>query len=157
MSELATKDQEREALAKIRKIVAGLGPESYIGTAFEGCFQDAEDNIENDFAFSMASRFESEHEKAVHNEGVATEACKALNAEKQVSAELREQIDAIDETLQQTRASAETLNHLLTEQKEATGETQRRADAAEQLVTELKAKLYDYMTGAVSPKEGQQK
>ena len=49
------------------------------------------------------------------------------------------------------------MNHLLTEQRDATGETQRRADAAEQLVTELKAKLYDYMTGAVSLKEGQQK
>jgi len=157
MIKLATKDQEREALAEIKKIVEGLGPESYIGTAFDGCFQDAVENIDNDSWFSMKQRFESEHEKAVHNEGVATEACKALNTEKQVSAQLREQIDAIDETLQQTRASAETLNHLLTEQRDATGETQRRADAAEQLVTELKAKLYDYMTGAVSLKEGQQK
>lgn len=157
MSAIATKDQEREALAKIKKIVEGLGPQSYIGTAFEGCFEDAEENIDNDFGFSMKQRFQSEHEKADHNEGIATEACKALNTEKQVSAELREQIDAIDETLQQTRASAETLNHLLTEQRAATGEAQRRADAAEQLVTDLKAKLYDYMTGTVSPKEGQQK
>jgi|GEM_PF-1365138 len=157
MIKLATKDQEREALAKIKEIVDGLGPQSYIGTAFEGCFEDAVENIDNDFWLSMKQRFQSEHEKAVHNEGVATEACKALNAEKQVSAELRDQIDAIDETLQQTRSAAETLNHLLTEQRAATDEAQRRAASAEQLVTELKAKLYDYMTGAMSPKEGQQK
>lgn len=143
---IATKDQEREALAKIKKIVEGLGPQSYLATAFEGCFQDAEDNIENDFAFSMASRYQSEHEKAVHNEGVATEACKATNAEKQKNAELQKQIDAIEESLEQTRASAETLNRLLTEQREATTQAEQRATAAELLVTQLKAKLYDYMT-----------
>ena len=59
MSNIATKDQERAALAKIKKIVEGLGPDSYIGTAFEGCFQDAEENIENDFGFSMKQRLES--------------------------------------------------------------------------------------------------
>ena len=146
MSTIATKDQERDALAKIKKIVEGLGPQSYLATAFEGCFQDAEDNIENDFAFSMASRYESEHEKTVHNEGIATEACKALNTEKQVSAQLREQLDDFDERLKQTINSAETLNHLLTEQREATAQAEQRADDAELLVTALKAKLYDYMT-----------
>ena len=58
MNEIATKDQERAALAKIRKMVEGLGPQSYLATAFEGCFQDAEENIENDFACSMAQRAE---------------------------------------------------------------------------------------------------
>ena len=55
----ATKDQERKALAKIKEIVEGLGPDSYIATAFDGCFQDAETNIENDFGFSMKQRLES--------------------------------------------------------------------------------------------------
>lgn len=49
----ATKDQEREALEKIKAIVEALGPDSYIGTALEGCFEIAERNIENDFACSM--------------------------------------------------------------------------------------------------------
>jgi hypothetical protein len=53
---MATKSQEREALEKIRKIVAGLGEDSYIGTAFEGCFEIAESNIDNDFACSMKER-----------------------------------------------------------------------------------------------------
>lgn len=53
---MTTKEQERKALEKIKKIVAELGPDSYVGTAFEGCFEDAETNIENDFAFSMAQR-----------------------------------------------------------------------------------------------------
>ena len=53
----ATKDQERDALAKIKAIIESLGPNSYVGTAFEGCLQDAEDNIENDFALSMKDRY----------------------------------------------------------------------------------------------------
>lgn len=56
---LATKEQERKALERIKKIVEELGEGSYIGTAFEGCFEVAEENIENDFACSMKRRAES--------------------------------------------------------------------------------------------------
>jgi hypothetical protein len=53
---MTTKQQEREALAKIREIVDGLGEDSYIGTALEGCLEIAEENIDNDFACSMKQR-----------------------------------------------------------------------------------------------------
>ena len=56
---LATKEQERKAMEQIRKIVDELGEGSYVGTAFEGCFEIAEDNIGNDFACSMKQRAES--------------------------------------------------------------------------------------------------
>lgn len=59
----ATKEQERETLEKIKAMVAELGPQSYLATAFEGTFEDAETNIENDFAFSMKARYESSEEK----------------------------------------------------------------------------------------------
>lgn len=49
----ATKEQERAALEKIRKIVADLGEGSYLSRAFDGCFDIAEQNIENDFSISM--------------------------------------------------------------------------------------------------------
>jgi predicted nuclease with TOPRIM domain len=55
---LATKDQERAALEAIKKMVAELGPQSYLATAFAGCFADAENNIENDFGDSMKGRLE---------------------------------------------------------------------------------------------------
>ena len=54
----ATKDQERKALEKIRKIVGELGDDSYIGMAFEGCIEDAEENIENDWGCSWKQRAE---------------------------------------------------------------------------------------------------
>lgn len=56
---LTSKDQEREALEKIKAIVEGLGQDSYIGTALEGCLEIAEENIENDFACSMKQRVEA--------------------------------------------------------------------------------------------------
>ncbi|MCU6701276.1 hypothetical protein [Muriventricola aceti] len=55
----ASKDQELEALERIKAIVESLGPDSYVGTAFEGCFEIAEDNIGNDFACSMKQRVEA--------------------------------------------------------------------------------------------------
>ena len=59
---MTTKDQELKALAQIKKIVAGLGENSYVATAFEGCFEIAEDNIGNDWGCSMKQRAESAEE-----------------------------------------------------------------------------------------------
>ena len=59
----ATKEQERETLEKIKAMVDELGPMSYLATAFAGTFEDAETNIENDFAFSMKARVESAEEE----------------------------------------------------------------------------------------------
>lgn len=46
---VSTKEQERKALEQIKEIIKALGPDSYVGAAFEGCFDIAESNIENDF------------------------------------------------------------------------------------------------------------
>lgn len=54
----ATKEQERETLAAIREMVAGLGPDSCLAAAFDGCFQDAADNICNDKTCSYRTRYE---------------------------------------------------------------------------------------------------
>lgn len=53
----ATKRNERDTLEIIRQMVADSGPQSYLATAFEGCFEDAESNIENDFGDSMKARW----------------------------------------------------------------------------------------------------
>lgn len=73
----ATKEQEREALEKIKAMVTELGPQSYLATAFEGCFTDAESNIENDFGDSMQRRWESANEKL----SAAQEEVNRLNAQ----------------------------------------------------------------------------
>ena len=53
-----TNAQEREALAKIREILEGFDPEdTYIGKAFEGCIEQAEENICNDWMLSWKGRY----------------------------------------------------------------------------------------------------
>lgn len=37
---MTTKDQERQAITEIRRIVEGLGENSYVGTAMEGVKED---------------------------------------------------------------------------------------------------------------------
>lgn len=59
----ATKQQERDTLEAIKKMVSELGPKSYLATAFDGCFQDAEDNIDDDAAYSMKGRWESSEQR----------------------------------------------------------------------------------------------
>lgn len=56
---MATKAEERKALEQIRKIVEGLGEGSYISIAMEGMFEDAEENINNDFGVSMKDRWQT--------------------------------------------------------------------------------------------------
>lgn len=61
-----SKDTEREYLGRIKNILDALGPNSYCAMTFEGCVEDAEENIDNDFAVSMKGRWESE--KKAHEE-----------------------------------------------------------------------------------------
>lgn len=52
----ATKEQERETLERIRAMIAELGPQSYLKTAFEGVYEVAEMNIDEDAAYSFPGR-----------------------------------------------------------------------------------------------------
>ncbi|MDE6933357.1 MAG: hypothetical protein K2P37_11790, partial [Oscillospiraceae bacterium] len=52
----ATKEQERETLEKIKAMIAELGPQSYLKTAFDGVYEVAEMNIEEDAAYSFPGR-----------------------------------------------------------------------------------------------------
>lgn len=97
----ATKDQEREALAAIKKMVADLGPDSYLRTAFAGCFADAEQNIEDDAAYSMKGRLE-------YAEGQLAEAQQEIKRLKDKLAESEKDYEA-----------AHAANHAIAEQKDA--------------------------------------
>lgn len=102
----ATKQQERDALAKIREMVEELGPDSYLRTAFAGCFEIAEQNIEFDFADSMKGRVEAAEktiaelkdklESSEKDWEAAHEAAHQIAEQKDAEiAELREQVEAL--------------------------------------------------------------
>lgn len=149
----ATKQQERDALAKIRQIVETLGPDSYLATTFEGCFDLASENIENDWGCSMADRARRAEKRAADLEDKLAESEKDYEAAHAAAHEIAEQKDAeiaqlkarIQELLEDSKRGCQSIGDLATR----AGDAQRRAEAAEAEVIRLKAKLYDYMTKEV--------
>lgn len=142
----ATKDQERAALEAIRKMVAELGPDSYIATTFEGCFEIAEQNIDNDFADSMAGRVQVEHDRAT----AAEEARDEANQRAELLARKMEGMEVgLDNAIKkqaELRSTAASLRDTASEQARIASDEKQRANAAEAFVIKLKAELYDYMT-----------
>ena len=127
----ATKQQERDTLEKIRKMVEQLGPDSYLAAAFEGCFDLAADNIDNDWACSMA--------ESVKDYEAAHAAAHAVAEEKD------SEIARLKTQLAQMQETARWNGQRCDEEATAAGEAQRRAEAAEAEVIQLKAKLYDLL------------
>lgn len=101
----ASKQQERDALDQIRAIVDTLGPDSYLATAFAGCFEDAEENIKNDFACSMKQRLESAEAKRIEAELAESE--KALEAARADIEKKDEEIAALDARISAIQRPAE--------------------------------------------------
>lgn len=147
---MATKEQERKALEQIKAIVAKLGEDSYIGTAFEGCFEIAEDNIDNDFMCSMKQRvdracaeadkarddangFYRAHEAASRN--LMDTTTKLAEANTAFSG-LQEKYDELQYKYIEQAQEAQARNK----------ELQEQLDAAQMEIIKLKARLYDYMT-----------
>lgn len=138
---MATKQQEREALAKIRKIVETLGEGSYIGTAFTGCFELAEENIEFDFACNLQDRAEAAEREAADLKK------KAGDLERQVQ-EAKLNLDTARSLMQSLESRNNDLTVKLQEVESLAGDNQRRAEEAEALIVHLKARLYDFMVAA---------
>lgn len=143
---MTTKEQERKALEQIRKIVAGLGEESYIGKAFEGCFEVAQDNIDNDFWNSNKDRVET---LCVAN----WENIKKVDELKKQGEELQKEIQETKEDAEYWRKQYNMMNNRFKELSEYNTqnwnkfrEQEDRADALEAEITKLKAKLYDLIT-----------
>lgn len=105
---IATKEQERKALEKIKKIVNDLGEGSYIGMAFEGCFEKAEENIDNDFGCSFKSDLESARKE---NEKMAERVKSLMESVDDLTTKLDDAMKEID-WLRSKVLSHEYIEHL---------------------------------------------
>ena len=142
---MTTKEQERKALEQIRKIVEGLGENSYIGTAFEGGFEIAEANIVNDFACSMKQRAESAEQKLEAAGIIRSNLEKEVEALRTKDKLLGERIEQHDKGYENLRLKKEEYKQSALENWNKYREAQDALIVAEAKITELKAKLYDYM------------
>lgn len=145
MGRIATKQDERKALADIIEIVEGLGEGSYIGTAFEGCFDIARDNIENDYGNSMKKQ----------RDMTCDQLESAMNTIKSMKEELNRRNEEI-KTLRKSVANLsesdkDHLNKQRNAEKIASEHIQKLADyevkcgQQETEILHLKAKLYDLL------------
>ena len=145
---MATKDQERKALEQIRKIVAGLGEESYIGKAFEGCFEIASDNIDNDFWNSQKDSIESLHKNL---DSAATK----LYSKTEELVEMKKRAEFAENQFNMTQKTADSwcakyheAADMAKENWNKFREQEDKVAALEDEIIRLKAKLYDMMVGA---------
>lgn len=144
---MTMKEQELKALEQIKKIVASLGENSYIGTAFEGCFEIAEANINNDWACSMQQRVESlDREVCSLNERNRNLAA----AKDRLAANLAEQKDTTDRATSALKGLQEESNHLCRKVgalEDKVAELNEVLEEKDAIILRLKAKLYDLMVG----------
>lgn len=144
---MTMKGQELKALEQIKKIVASLGEDSYIGTAFEGCFEIAEANITNDWACSMQQRVEL-LEREIYS---LNEKNRNLAAAKdQLAANLAEQKDTTDRAtsaLKRLQGENDLLCSEVGAREEKIIELKETIKEKDDIILQLKAKLYDLMVG----------
>lgn len=140
---MASKEQELKALGQIRKIVENLGEDSYIGFAFEGCFEMAEENIENDFACSWKQKAESAEKRAQRAEESAQDCKKALETARKDAEGWRsiaqQNMDKVNTLLEKYGELGEKHNEVVAKNIEL----QKTLDEKDLEIVKLKAKLYD--------------
>ena len=112
---MTTKEQERKALEQIRKIVASLGEDSYVATAFEGCFEIAEQNIDNDWACSMKDRAESAVKAMLKQHDKIADLKAQIKGLQEENSKIKSELELAKTTIKQeaeraNRAQGETLN-----------------------------------------------
>lgn len=139
----ATKEQERKALEQIRKMVEELGADSYIAMAFEGCFEIAESNIDNDFGCSMKQRAESAERKAE----TAVQREKTAEKDRDYFQKEASRLSDIVAKLEEEKRNLVKEQREMSEKYSTTAskckEQQERADRLEDENIRLKARLYD--------------
>ena len=149
---MTMKEQERKALEKIKAIVEGLGENSYIGTAFEGCFEIAEGNIENDFACSMKQQRDAAEVELANADNNYKVLKSELSRVKIDNDRLVKEKEVLNELVTETTNKYTDKNRELSEvlKKIAEGnhkieEMKQRAAEKDYEITKLKARLYDLL------------
>ena len=95
-----TKTEEYDALIRIRGILKDFDPEdTYIGKAFEGCVEQAEENICNDWMLSWKAKYESRDRDAAKLDENLTEVTKKLRESEEARVDLTKELSQKDDAI----------------------------------------------------------
>ena len=133
----ATKQQERDTLEAIKKMVEELGPQSYLATAFAGCFEIAEQNIEYDFGDSMKGRLESAEKKLDKAE-------KKIKTMELDNRDLRNAIEKVKADLAKTEQSLKDLTLSPDDLEDVRQLLADRVDTAEHTAEQAASEIVQY-------------
>lgn len=142
---MATKQQEREALDKIAETIKGLGQDSYIAAAFDGCLDMAEDNIGNDFMCSMKARAEDAQQEVASLLVENRKQADSLQALSEAVAQKQKNIDGRDEQIANLNSIIKMQADRIKELEEGVESSASRVMALENENVHLKARLYDIL------------
>jgi predicted nucleic acid-binding Zn-ribbon protein len=143
---MSTKDQERKALEQIKKIIEGLGPDSYLDTTFKGVIEQAADNIENDFACNYMEMYESATAALDEMKRDAAGDQKTIEELRQYNRTLSIQLDSEKDRADGLRKDVQDVIKENEEYMDRILENEKRIETLESEIITLKAKLYDLMT-----------
>ena len=137
---VVTKDEERKALEQIKKIIKGLGTDSYIGAAIDQTVLNlAEDNINNDFMITTTESIENASTKL---EEVRTELRDTRKERDDLKKSIEIETNRVTEAHKKNDELRTRNSELLTDLIAA----QTERDQQKQEIITLKAKLYDLIT-----------
>lgn len=153
---MATKEMERKALEQIKKIVSELGEDSYIGMAFEGCFEIARTNIDNDWACSMKQKAESAEselktlrqkaaDEANHAKAVREHLEKKLADAEQTSRIHTEWIERYNGEIRELKKAADAREEAARKMQEVIDRQEAEKEQMAMEILKLKARLFDLM------------
>lgn len=163
-----TKAEEYEALSQIRGILKDFDPEeTYLGKAFEGCIEQAKENIDNDRMCSFRSRYENRDRDAAKLYEKLTEVTKKLRESEEARVDLVKELNQKDDAIARLEDAKNQLNNKIDEldgeldDKDRTytnlegvlEESQRQISDLRRTILELKAKLYDVITAGEEVKK----
>jgi chromosome segregation ATPase len=98
------KKEEYEALDRIRGILKDFSPEdTYIGKAFEGCVELAEENIRNDWLYSWKGRYKGAQETVEARVKQIAELTRELNQKDDAIARLEDAKNQLSEELEKAK------------------------------------------------------
>ena len=143
-----TNAQEREALAKIQEILKDFDPEeTYVGKAFDGCVELAEENIRNDWLYSWKGRYLDEQLKNCRLSDKVEALTKTLNQKEDAIARYVDVVQKKDREISRLNGVINNKDTAYTDLEGKLEGAKETADGLKQTILELKAKLYDMITG----------
>lgn len=172
-----TNAQEREALAKIREILEEFDPkDTYVGKAFEGCIEQAEENIRNDWMTSYKDHYENRDREVLKINEKLVAATEKLHESEEARVDLTKELNQKDDAIARLEDAKNQLESQIVGEAlikrdyearigqmesdykalqisyEGLKAAKKQEAAAEvhalrQTILELKAKLYDMMAG----------